>query len=372
MSEQRKVAEALQPFMVPGRRYRINELIELLPRTDYVFSDLSRTPNNAEPNRPRWNRWVRNAVRNSPDRTDHGTNWWDDLRAEWVGPKKPDWDYWIEIDAGIVTSDEEIPLEVHSDDASLYEETATETVVTTYDSLQRAVRLRGLGALLESGMELCYGHWWYPNGYGSELHSEDTDYCVVLKKTSDSKTLTVLFADGGIQEVPEAWVWEYPIDDVEELASEWYRDEQDRTLLERIARFSGRATLNEMVRDRPLYNDGWKAEERVRELLSERGWNCYDVSKEGLGFDILAKRANDESRRMYVEVKSSVSKLMGIDLTANEWRAANLMTDSYFIAYFDDFDSNAEQEPSWIRDPSKIEPTERQVTSYFLPRSKWH
>jgi len=96
MSEQKKVADALQEKMVIGKRYRIADLIALLPSTGYEFSAHSRTPNNAEPHRPRWNRWVRNAVRNSPERTDHSVNWWSDLRARWIGPKTGDWVYWID------------------------------------------------------------------------------------------------------------------------------------------------------------------------------------------------------------------------------------------------------------------------------------
>lgn len=362
MSEQRKVAEALQPFMVPGRRYRINELIELLPRTDYVFSDLSRTPNNAEPNRPRWNRWVRNAVRNSPDRTDHGTNWWDDLRAEWVGPKKPDWDYWIEIDAGAdiskVLSDEK-----PDPTATKKAEWAKEAMVRTLEAerlLLRNVSENGLGALLESNKKLCEGHWRSDEG-----KSEDVDTCIVLDYMYSlgrpEGCVTVMFQDGVIQTIPEDWVREISVAEAEIIAADWHREQLDRDLSGRIAT----TVLEHVARGqpdshRPANNDGWLAEKRVRELLTETGWTCYDVSREGVGFDILAKAVTAEGpTEMFVEVKSSVSKLSGIDLTANEWRAAVLKGESYFIAYFDDFTPGTEQKPSWIRNPSKIEPTER-------------
>ena len=96
MSEQKKVAKSLQAHMTRGEKYTIAQLISLLPRTDYEFSEKSKTPTPTEAHRPRWNRWVRNAVRNSPDRTDHPVDWWVDLRAEWVGPAKNDWLYWLE------------------------------------------------------------------------------------------------------------------------------------------------------------------------------------------------------------------------------------------------------------------------------------
>jgi predicted HNH restriction endonuclease len=95
MSEQKKVAKSLQNHMTEGEEYTIGDLISLLPRTDYEFSEISMTPIPTEPNRPRWNRWVRNAVRNSPDRTDHNSDWWTELRAKWIGPSKTEWVYWI-------------------------------------------------------------------------------------------------------------------------------------------------------------------------------------------------------------------------------------------------------------------------------------
>jgi hypothetical protein len=96
MSKQLKVASSLSMVMIPGEKYKIDELIKLLPVSNFHFSDLSKTPIKSEPNRPRWNRWVRNAVRNSPDRTDHNSDWWINLRAEIRGPTKRDWVYWIE------------------------------------------------------------------------------------------------------------------------------------------------------------------------------------------------------------------------------------------------------------------------------------
>ena len=96
-SESKRIAEALQENMEIGKRYTIADLINLLPKTDYVFSEISRTPVDSESNRPRWNRWVRNAVRNSPGREDRGTNGWHDLNAENIGPGRTDWEYWIEI-----------------------------------------------------------------------------------------------------------------------------------------------------------------------------------------------------------------------------------------------------------------------------------
>jgi len=231
MSESKKIAVALQAKMIVGKRYRISDLIALLPNTDYEFSTISNTPTPAEPGRPRWNRWVRNAVRNSSGRTDHNVNWWEDLSAVWVGPNTHDWEYWIE-------GDEE--------------------------------QERGLTGLGPS--------------------------------------------------------------------------------------------------DRPVQNDGWLAEQRVRKHLEERGYEVFDVSREGIGYDLLARSGGTE---IFVEVKSSTSSL-SITLTENEWITATKNRDKYWIAYFENFDPETEEDPRWIQDPAKMTPTERHTTEYSLPRSQWN
>lgn len=228
MSEQRKISEALEAAMAPGRRYRIADLVELLPNTDYHFSAESETPNNSEPNRPRWNRWVRNTVRNSPGRTDHPTNWWFNLKSELVGPSSNDWDYWI-------------------------------------------------------------------------VNSEPT-----LRKFVDS--------------------------------------------------------------DKPEQNDGWLAERRVLEWCRKRNWIAHDVSREGVGYDILAINGSAE---MFIEVKSSSSSLSLI-LTENEWETANKYRDKYLIAYFENFDPNGDSEPKWIKDPARISANIRHIAEYHLPKDQWY
>jgi len=230
MSESRKIAAALQAHMIEGRRYLIGNLIALLPDTDYEFSPISETEIPTEPGRPRWNRWVRNAVRNSPGRPDHDSEWWIDLKAEWIGPKKTDWEYWIE---------------------------------------------------------------------GDVKH------------------------DGDISESRRS--------------------------------------------ERPMQNDGWLAEQKVWQHLAENGYEVFDVSREGVGYDLLARKGDEE---LFVEVKSSTSSL-SITLTKNEWITATKNRDKYRIAYYENFTPETEGEPMWIFDPAKINPTERQTVEYSLPRDQW-
>ena len=228
MSEQRKISEALEAAMVPGRRYRIADLVELLPMTDYHFSIESETPNNSEPNRPRWNRWVRNTVRNSPGRADHPTNWWSNLKSELVGPSSNDWDYWIE----------------NSESA--------------------------IGEFFDS--------------------------------------------------------------------------------------------------TKPEQNDGWLAEQRVLKWCRNNNWIAHDVSRESIGYDILAINGSAE---MFIEVKSSSSSL-SLTLTKNEWETANKYRDKYLIAFFENFDPNGGSEPKWIKDPARISANIRHITEYHLPKDQWY
>jgi hypothetical protein len=228
MSEEQKISESLEKKMVPGKRYRIADLVEMLPITDYHFSAQSNTPNNSEPNRPRWNRWVRNTVRNSPGRTDHPTNWWSNLKSELVGPSSNDWDYWIE-----------------NSESAIHE-----------------------------------------------------------------------FVDS----------------------------------------------------TKPEQNDGWLAEQRVLEWCRNNNWIAHDVSRDGVGYDILAINGAVE---MFIEVKSSTSSL-SLALTQNEWETAKKNGDKYLIAYFENFDPNIVAEPKWIMNPAKITPNIRHFVEFHLPKDQWY
>ena len=75
-----------------GEKYTAEELIQLLGDSEFNFleRDVEEIP--SEPNRPRWHRTVKNAVRNSPSRTTHNQNWWLNLRAEEIDNK---WKYWL-------------------------------------------------------------------------------------------------------------------------------------------------------------------------------------------------------------------------------------------------------------------------------------
>jgi hypothetical protein len=94
-SDQERFAVALEGMMTPEQRYQMSELIELIDNRDFEFTENDEAEIPSEPGRPRWNRTIRNAVRNSPDRTGHAQDWWGALRAE---KQDGTWYYWIEED----------------------------------------------------------------------------------------------------------------------------------------------------------------------------------------------------------------------------------------------------------------------------------
>ena len=93
MSQEKRLGYAVQELMEPGTKYSMGELIELLENSNFEFNSADLGRLHSEPHRERWNRTLRNAVRNSPDRKDHSGNWWTKLHAS--VDEENNWKYWI-------------------------------------------------------------------------------------------------------------------------------------------------------------------------------------------------------------------------------------------------------------------------------------
>lgn len=76
------VQQELKKLMDTGKKYRIGELIKLFGDNYDKFTEDDKRVMPSEPERPAWNRLVRNAVRRSPDRIAHSDNSWKDLRVD--------------------------------------------------------------------------------------------------------------------------------------------------------------------------------------------------------------------------------------------------------------------------------------------------
>jgi Holliday junction resolvase-like predicted endonuclease len=309
--------------MIPGKRYEIADMISLLLTTEYEITPEGKTPYKDQKT-PRWHRWVRNAVRESPDRTNHNGNGWPELRAEHVGPSISDWEYWIEKEGNISVIEEDPPQ-------------------PTVPMVKRVGRM-------DASFERILG-----------LNHSSEDIKTLPEELVERISRFMEEPDGETQEEIDNQLIE-----MFELLEE-AEDVLSTTALKRKIKQLEKLTESAAPR-RPVQNDGWLAEQRVIEYLEKEGWKCFDVSREAVGFDILARASDGD---IFVEVKSSTSLLKSISLTENEWRAALLTRDKYWIAYFDHFDSEVHEPTGWIKDPARITPTERKTTEFSLPRNKW-
>lgn len=98
----------------------------------------------------------------------------------------------------------------------------------------------------------------------------------------------------------------------------------------------------------PAVNTGWEAEQFVRSALATAGWNAHVVSRQQLGYDILAVRGR---YNLYVEVKSSLGQCSPI-LTSREWQQASIHADNYVLAVIENFNPERANTVYWIQDPA--------------------
>lgn len=118
----------------------------------------------------------------------------------------------------------------------------------------------------------------------------------------------------------------------------------------------------------PTTNSGWDAEQFVSSALSAAGWTTHDVSRQQIGYDILAMKGR---RTIYVEVKSSIGTCSP-SLTAGEWQRARYHTTDYILAVVEHFNPQNQNTIYWVPDPStNCVATERQTISYGISRSSW-
>jgi hypothetical protein len=118
----------------------------------------------------------------------------------------------------------------------------------------------------------------------------------------------------------------------------------------------------------PAANTGWDAERFVFSLLQQNGWMVHDVSRQQLGYDLLAKRGQ---RTIYVEVKSSVGFCTPA-FTSREWQQAEIHGTSYVLGVLENFNPLGMNTVYWIPDPahSCLQRQSLSVT-HSIPRSSW-
>jgi hypothetical protein len=118
----------------------------------------------------------------------------------------------------------------------------------------------------------------------------------------------------------------------------------------------------------PQQNSGWDAQQCVFDALTEAGWSVYDVSRQQLGCDLLAKKGQ---RTIFVEVKSSLSTCAP-SLTSREWQQAQRYQGNYILAVVERFDPAAMNTVFWIPNPaSTCRANPLTTLIYAISRSVW-
>jgi len=118
----------------------------------------------------------------------------------------------------------------------------------------------------------------------------------------------------------------------------------------------------------PQTHNGWEAEQFVLSALKDDKWEVYDVRRQQVGYDLLAKK---KKRTIYVEVKSSVN-LCSPTFTSREWEQAKNYKEDYIVAIIENFNSNGNNTIYWIPNPSiQCSASSRLTTNYSVARSSW-
>jgi len=118
----------------------------------------------------------------------------------------------------------------------------------------------------------------------------------------------------------------------------------------------------------PQNNNGWEAQQCAGDALKQDGWTVYDVSRQQLGCDLLAKKGR---RTIFVEVKSSLATCAPT-LTNREWQQAQRHQSDYILAVVENFVPTATNTVYWIPNPA-VSCAANPITtlSYTISRSVW-
>ena len=114
-------------------------------------------------------------------------------------------------------------------------------------------------------------------------------------------------------------------------------------------------------------NTGWEAEQYVTAALVAGGWTVHDVSRQQVGYDLLAQRGR-ETR--FVEVKSSLGYCTPT-MTELEWRIATFHAAHYVLAVLEDFNPTGQNHIYWIPDPALLGSSLATAVQHSVGRSSW-
>jgi hypothetical protein len=119
----------------------------------------------------------------------------------------------------------------------------------------------------------------------------------------------------------------------------------------------------------PGVNTGWDAQQYVMSALRAAGWQVYDVSRQRVGYDLLAQRGRDTR---YIDVKSSLGYCTP-SLTLREWQQAITHGARYILGVVENFDPSGQNTIQWVPDPAgACSASESTVVEYSISRGSWY
>jgi hypothetical protein len=116
-----------------------------------------------------------------------------------------------------------------------------------------------------------------------------------------------------------------------------------------------------------IANTGWEAEQCVAAALVASGWTILDVSRQQIGYDLLAQRGRDTR---FVEAKSSLGYCTPT-MTELEWRTASLHPTRYVLAVLENFNPTGQNEIFWIPDPASLGSSAFTTVQHSMARTSW-
>jgi hypothetical protein len=118
----------------------------------------------------------------------------------------------------------------------------------------------------------------------------------------------------------------------------------------------------------PAVNSGWECERYVIRALQEDGWTVHDVSRQKLGYDILAKKGR---QTRYIDVKSSLG-MCSPTLTAREWQQATMQGAAYVLAIIENFNPLGVAVVYWVPNPAvRCTARESIQVCFSIARTSW-
>lgn len=118
----------------------------------------------------------------------------------------------------------------------------------------------------------------------------------------------------------------------------------------------------------PSVNSGWEAERYVAKALEQQGWAVYDVSRQRLGYDLVAKKG---VTTRFVDVKSSVG-FCSPSLTLREWQQASAHSAAYVLAILENFNPLSTNSIFWVPDPvGSCNFVVSNTVEYSISRTSW-